>query len=68
LICLHNYDDVGNMVFYTKINFAGDQSTEKYEEARGWNVLIHYTTAENNPGNNNGIRYSDVIIFGWVYW
>jgi hypothetical protein len=56
------------MVFYTKINFAGDQSTEKYEEARGWNVLIHYTTAENNPGNNNGIRYSDVIIFGWVYW
>lgn len=64
----HNYDEAGNMVFCTEINFIREQCTENYEGAFGWNVLIHYTTPENNPGNNNGIGYSDVIIFGWVYY
>ena len=61
----HNYDDEGNMVFYMKAGFVGDQSTGIFEGAFGWEIMISHTTAENIPSGGTG--YSDVIIFGWVY-
>ena len=65
-----NYDDLGNMVFCRKGNYIGNESTGIFEGACGWEIMISYTTPENNPGDpaNMGQGFSDVIIFGWVFY
>ncbi|MEJ2004083.1 MAG: hypothetical protein P8X57_03750 [Cyclobacteriaceae bacterium] len=61
-----NEDD--SKTFVRRGNYIGSQSSGAYEGAFGWEVMISYTSAEDNPANNNGIGYSEVIIFGWVYY
>ncbi len=63
-------EETGDMTFCRIGHYVGDQSSGKFSGARGWEVMLSYTAVENNPGNpaNGGQGYSDVIIFGWVYY
>ena len=64
-----HYDENGNSTFCREGQYVGDQSAGMFEGAFGWEVMISYTAADNNPGDpaNGGVGYSDVIIFGWVH-
>lgn len=64
-----NIDAEGNSTFRRNGRYVGDQSTGDYEGARGWEIMISYTAAENSPSNSpTGQGLSTVIIFGWVYY
>ncbi len=63
-----NYNENGDITFCRRGNYVPEKSEGRFSGAIGWEVMISYTTVENDPGNNNGIGYSDVIIFGWVYY
>ena len=63
-----NYDEEGNITFCRRGHYVPGESSGKFSGAMGWEVMISYTAAENDPGTHMGIGYSDVIIFGWVYW
>lgn len=62
------YDEEGNSSFRRIGKYNPDKSQGIFSGVRGWEIALLYTAAENNPGTNNGIGYSDVIIFGWAYW
>ncbi len=62
------YDADGNMTFVRKGHYTESQSTGIFEGAFGWEIMISYTASENNPAVNNGVGYSEVIIFGWTYY
>jgi hypothetical protein len=63
-----HYDNEGNSTFVRKGNYNPEQSTGCFAGAVGWEVAIMYTATEDNPANApDGIGYSDVVIFGWVY-
>lgn len=64
------YDDQGNATFRRDGHYIGAQSTGIFEGARGWEIMISYTAAENNPGipENQGQGLSQTITFGWVYY
>lgn len=62
-------DEQGNLTFRRNGQYSGEQSTGIFEGARGWEVMISYTAAENNPGNSpTGEGSSTVLIYGWVYY
>ena len=62
-------DEDGNSTFRRYGYYMGDQSTGIFEGARGWEIMISYTAAENSPSNSpTGQGQSTVIIFGWVYY
>lgn len=61
-------DDMGNMMFCRKGHYLPGQSDGIFSGAIGWEKMISYTAAEDNPSNSaDGTGYSDVVIFGWVY-
>lgn len=63
------FDEEGNSSFRRYAHYLGDQSTGQFEGARGWEIMISYTAAENSPSNSpTGQGLSTVIIFGWVYY
>jgi len=62
-----HFDEDGNSTFRRYGHYLGDQSTGIFEGARGWEIMISYTAAENSP-SNTGQGLSTVIIFGWVYY
>ena len=63
------YDDQGNATFRLDGQIVGAQSTGIYEGARGWEIMISYTAAENSPSNSpTGQGLSQTITFGWVYY
>ena len=65
----HQYDEDGNMTFYMKGIFQGEKSTGIFEGAVGWEIMKSYTAVEDNPSTDpEGKGYSDVIIFGWVFY
>jgi hypothetical protein len=62
-------DEDGNSTFRRIGRYVGDQSTGIFEGARGWEIMISYTAAENSPSNSpTGQGQSTVILFGWVYY
>lgn len=62
-------DDQGNSTFRRTGQYLGAQSTGIFEGARGWEVMVSYTAAENSPSNNpTGQGLSQTIAFGWVYY
>lgn len=63
------YDDQGNATFRLNGKIVGAQSTGIFKGARGWEIMISYTAADNNPGNSpTGEGLSQTIAFGWVYY
>lgn len=63
------YDDEGNATFRLDGQIVGDASTGIYEGARGWEIMISYTAAENSPSNSDtGQGLSQTITFGWIYY
>ena len=63
------YDADGNSRFYRKGHYNVEKSTGTFSGATGWEIMISYTAAENSPSSHpQGKGYSDVIIFGWVYY
>ncbi len=64
-----HYDEEGNITFRRNGSYYGDQSTGCFEGARGWEIAIIYTAAEDDPGNSpTGQGYGTAIIFGWVFY
>lgn len=62
-------DEEGNVTFVRRGNYVPVQSTGVFEGAKGWEIMISYTAVENSPSiDPEGKGYSDVIIFGWVYY
>ena len=62
-------DAEGNITFYRHGNYLPDPSTGIFSGAYGWETSIMYTAYENSPENNpEGIGFSDVITFGWVFF
>jgi hypothetical protein len=62
-------DEEGNVTFARRGNYVPVQSTGVFEGAKGWEIMISYTAVENSPSiDPEGKGYSDVIIFGWVYY
>ncbi len=63
------FDEEGNSWFRRNGRYIGDQSTGCFEGARGWEIAIIYTAAENNPAiSPTGQGYGTAIIFGWVFY
>ena len=63
-----HHDDEGNATFRLDGQIVGDASTGIFEGARGWEIMISYTAAENSPSNPTGQGLSQTITFGWVYY
>jgi len=63
-----HYDAEGNSRFRRIGHYSPSKSQGIFSGARGWEIALLYTAAENNPGTNNGVGFSDAIIFGWAYW
>lgn len=64
----HIRDDEGDKTFYLFGTYVPEQSTGIFEGAFGWETAFVFTAAENDPEQNNGIGYSDVVIYGWVFF
>ena len=64
-----DHDDQGNATFRREGHYVGDLSTGVFKGAKGWEVSISYTAAENSPSiSPTGEGLSQTITFGWVYY
>ncbi len=60
------FDEAGNATFCRKGKYVPEQSNGIFAGALGWEVMVSHTAAVDSP-TDDGIGYSNVIIFGWVF-